>query len=54
MKVEERVEEIKIDFRKKAEKWAEEKAEKKAIELFEKEKEISNEMRIFKDEQIRL
>lgn len=50
----EKLEREKIELRKKAEEWSEKKSEEKALELFNKEKEISNDMKVFNDEQIRL
>ena len=47
---EEKLEKEKKELRVKAEKWSEDKANKKAITLFEEEKELSNSMKQFKDQ----
>jgi len=54
MKAEELIEDKKEELRKKAEEWSEKKGKEKAIKLFEEEKQLSNEMKQFKDQQVQL
>jgi hypothetical protein len=58
MRAEELAEEKTKEVREKAVKWVEEKSNEKAqimaLEMFEKEKELSNEMKTFHDQQTQL
>jgi hypothetical protein len=49
MLAEEKIEQTKIELREKAEKWAEEKANEKAIAIANKEKILSLELKSFED-----